>query len=173
MDGRRLEAEAEDRHPITMDESGRAGGAPGASARVISGCGFLSHYLPSGDVGWPWMRRGGGVPAEALPFYCVSRSKKISDFSCKFPSSREGIWAREERIDPPSRFAHGAQSTARHRVILRFAADITARAFVGDRFLVRRGSRRIAEEPIGRMGDVRREQQLGEKSPPEVLLLNT
>lgn len=116
---------------------------------------------------------GGGVPAEALPFYCVSRSKKISDFSCKFPSSREGIWAREERIDPPSRFAHGAQSTARHRVILRFAADITARAFVGDRFLVRRGSRRIAEEPIGRMGDVRREQQLGEKSPPEVLLLNT
>lgn len=85
--------------------------------------------------------------------------------------TRGYLGVREEHIDSPSRFAHGDRSTARHRVILQFAADITARAFDGDRLLVRQGSRRIAKESIGLGGRL-----MGaagwEKSLREFLLLS-
>lgn len=107
MDGRRLEAEAEDRHPITMDESGRAGGAPGASARVISGCGFLSHYLPSGDVGWPWMRRGGGGPCRGFAVLLFLGVKKYLISVANFPH-HERVSGRERSASIPLHVLHTA-----------------------------------------------------------------
>lgn len=48
LDGRaKARGAAEDRHPITMDQSGRMGGAPGVSGTVISSCADSCHTIYS------------------------------------------------------------------------------------------------------------------------------